>query len=75
MLKTYPLTYKIKDLHREKIIESFYEKEFLMSKLYMNYDLEPDSHIRDKIKVVLDLSNYANKKELKHATGIDTPIT
>ena len=41
----------------------------------MNYDLEPDSHIRDKIKVVLDLSNYANKKELKHAIGTDTPIT
>ena len=41
----------------------------------MNYNLEPGSHVRDKIKVVLDLSNYANKKELKHATGIDTPIT
>ena len=23
---------------------------------------EPDGHIRDKIKVVLDLSNYATKK-------------
>ena len=28
----------------------------------MSYSLEPDSHIRDKVKVVLDLSNYATKK-------------
>ena len=33
---------------------------------------EPDSHIRYKVKVVLDLTNYATKKELEHATGIDT---
>ena len=32
---------------------------------------EPDSHIRDKVKVVLELSNYATKKELEHVTGID----
>ena len=38
----------------------------------MNYYQEPDSHIRDKVKVVLDLSNYATKKELEHTTGIDT---
>ena len=38
----------------------------------MSYYLEPDSHIRDKVKVVLNLSNYATKKELGHATGIDT---
>ena len=37
----------------------FYEKELLWSKLYMSYYPEPDSHIRDKIKVVLDLSNHA----------------
>ena len=30
---------------------------------------EPDSHIRNKIKVVLQLSNYATKKELGHVTG------
>ena len=29
----------------------------------MIYYLEPDSHIRDKVKVVLDLSNYATKKK------------
>ena len=28
----------------------------------MSYYLEPDSHIRDKIKVVLNLSNYPSKK-------------
>ena len=38
----------------------------------MSYYPEPNSHIRDKVKVVLVLSNYATKKELEHATGIDT---
>ena len=28
----------------------------------MSYYPEPDSHIRDKLKVELDLSNYATKK-------------
>ena len=28
----------------------------------MSYYLETESHIRDKVKVVLDLSNYATKK-------------
>ena len=64
MLKTNPLIYKIKVLNGEKIIGSFYEKELLLSKLRMSYYLEPDSHIRDKVKVVLDLSNYATKKQL-----------
>ena len=31
VLKTNPRTYKIKDLNREKIIRSFYEKELLRS--------------------------------------------
>ena len=35
----------------------------------MSYYPEPDSHIRDKVKVVLDLSNYATKKELYNAIG------
>ena len=30
----------------------------------MSYYLEPDIYIRDKVTVVLDLSNYAFKKEL-----------
>ena len=38
----------------------------------MNYYPEPDSHIRNKVKVLLDLSNYATKKKLEHATAIDT---
>ena len=37
----------------------------------MSYYPEPDSHIRDKVKVVLNL-NYATKKELDHPTGVDT---
>ena len=38
----------------------------------MSYYPEPYSHIRDKVKVVLDWSNYTIKKELDHATGADT---
>ena len=38
----------------------------------MSYYSEPCSHSRDKVKVVLDLSNYATKKELEHAVGVDT---
>ena len=29
----------------------------------MSYYLEPDSHIRDEVKAVLDLPNDATKKE------------
>ena len=38
----------------------------------MSYYPKPYSHIREEVKVVLDLSNYATKKELEHATGIHT---
>ena len=38
----------------------------------MSYYLELDSDIRDKVKVVLDLSNNTTKKQLDHATGVDT---
>ena len=38
----------------------------------MSYYSEPDSHIRDKVKVVLDLPNYSTKKELDHGSGVDT---
>ena len=61
-LKTYSWTYKIKDLNGEKIIGSFYEKELSWSILKMSYYPEPDSYFRDKIKVVLDLPNYATKQ-------------
>ena len=30
------------------------------------------SQVRDKDKVVLDVSNYATKKDLDHTTGVDT---
>ena len=62
VLKANPWTYKIKDLNGEKIIGSFYEKELLRNILLMSYYPEPDSHMRDKVKSVLDLSNYATKK-------------
>ena len=48
------------------------EKKLLLSKLQMSYYLEPDSHIKFKVKIVLILSNNATKKELDHATGVDT---
>ena len=38
----------------------------------MSYNQEPGNHIRDKVKVVLDLSNYATKKELEHTAGLDS---
>ena len=38
----------------------------------MSHYPEPDSHIKNKVKVVLDLSNYATKRELDHTTGSDT---
>ena len=38
----------------------------------MSYYPEPDSHIKDKVKVVLGSSNYAIRKELNYATGFDT---
>ena len=44
----------------------------LLSKLKMCYYLELERHIRDKVKIVSYLSNYATKKELNHATGVDT---
>ena len=38
----------------------------------MSYYPEPDSHIRNKRKVVLDLSNYTTIKELENVTGVYT---
>ena len=64
--------WKLKELNGEKIIESFYENELLRSMLQIGYYPQPDSHNRDKVKVALDLSNYATEKELEHATFIDT---
>ena len=72
VLKTSPWIYKLEDLSGEKVEESFYEREFLLSILQLSYYPDPDIHIRDKVKVVLDLSSYATKKELEHPEGIDT---
>ena len=38
----------------------------------MSYYRESDSHIKDKVKLILDLSNFATKKWLDHATGVYT---
>ena len=35
------------------------------------YCPELDSHIRDNVKVVLDLSNYATKKEVDYVTEVN----
>ena len=70
-MKTNPWTYNIKDVKGEKVIASFYEKELLWSKLSMIYHPEWDSHITDTDKLVLDLTNYASKKELQCTTGVD----
>ena len=32
---------------------------------------DPHRHIKDEVKVVLNLSIYAIKTELEHATGVD----
>ena len=38
----------------------------------MRYYAKPDSHIWDKVKVVLDLSNCGIKRKLNNAAGVDT---
>ena len=38
----------------------------------MSHYLELESHVTDKVKVVLDQSNFATKKKLNDATGVDT---
>ena len=37
-----------------------------------SYFPEPYNRSRNKIKVELDLSNYATRSDLKNATGVDT---
>ena len=38
----------------------------------MIYYSEPDSHIRDKVQIMVDLTNNAIEKELDHAKGVGT---
>ena len=54
------------------MIENVLEKKLLLSNLQMSYYSERDSHIGNKIKVILGLSNQATNKELDDATGIST---
>ena len=51
---------------KRKIYYRFYVDVFMK-----RYYPEPDSHIRDNVKVVLDLSNYATKKEVDYATDVN----
>ena len=44
----------------------------MLSKLNMSYHSKPDSHIRYKVDVVLELSNYTTKKKLEDAIDVDT---
>ena len=37
----------------------------------MSYYQEADSHSGDKVKGILELSNYATNKELAHTIGLD----
>ena len=48
------------------MIGTFYGKEFLWSKLQMSHYPELDNHVRDKVKVVLDLLSHSTKKKKKN---------
>ena len=45
-------------------------KKISLSKI--SYFLEPYTRSKNKMKVELDLSNYAKKSDLKNSTGVDT---
>ena len=73
MVKTNPWTYEIKNLNRKdkkKITKK--KKKLLLTKLPWNYYPSPDTHVRDKVRVVLDLTNYSTKKEFNSVIGTDT---
>ena len=44
----------------------------LLTKLPWNYYPSPDTHGRDKVRVVLDLTNYSTRKEFNSVIGTDT---
>ena len=54
------------------IIRSIARKIKKISLYKMVYYSEPHNYGRTKIKVELDLSNYATKPKVKKATGVDT---
>ena len=51
----------INDLNGEKTKGRFYGKELLLSMIWMSHYPAPNSHIREKVKVVLDLLNCTTK--------------
>ena len=51
-------------------LNSVIDKKISLYKI--RYFPEPYSHNKNKIKVKLDLSNYATKSDLKWPTSIDT---
>ena len=71
VLKVNPWTHRLEDLKEEEIIQVFMKKN-CWSISSISYYPEQDSHSRNKVKVVLDLSNYTNKEELEHAVSINT---
>ena len=62
LLNVNPWMNKIKDLNRETIIGSFYDKKLLWSKLLRSYYPEQDILIRDNVRLIIDLPNYATKQ-------------
>ena len=58
MWKCNPGKFKTEHLNLEIIIETYY--------------LDTDNHVRNKVKVVLQLSKYVTSIKLEHATGVDT---
>ena len=46
-------------------MERFYEKDLLLGKLQMSYYPQPENRIRDKVRLILYLSDYATKKNYK----------
>ena len=38
----------------------------------MSYYPEPDSYIRDKVNIGIELSNYSTKEGIEHGPGVGT---
>lgn len=57
VLNTYPWTYIVKDLSKDKVSFNVYKKELFLCKL-----IEPDSHISKFTNY--EFINYATKEEL-----------
>ena len=36
----------------------------------MSYNPEPDSYIRDKVNIGIELSNYSTKEGIEHGPGV-----